>query len=177
MQNPQHAKHGDAGEEILQRWLEKKGWNCSGPYRNEQIQVVGWHDYDFRCEKGSVYILCDAKAKAARTHYCDTGIDRRQWETYLTAYSRHSEQKGFYDFFIYFLDEHEKSIRSVSIKKLAAAGLRNLESQHLIKYEKEIVYFDLSLAKVVATLSDEEAGKLRKDCDRKWDYKQQKENK
>ncbi len=149
------TKKGTYAQDILRPIIEDRNLHPYWPDDNS-----GAHPFDFMgLDKGWRRIVAgDSKAKAARTHYPDTGIDKRHYEKYKRLAVRHRLL-----FWLLFVDEYKKEVYGNFLHILDKPRKIYWNGQRIM-YPAEmynIIYFPLEYMKHVADLTDEQAATLK----------------
>jgi hypothetical protein len=161
------TRKGTFGEEIVDPYLRKLGFI---PYRPI---IDHAHPFDRLCaslDKRTLFVS-DAKAKARRNKYPDTGIDMSSYLTYKYAFLYHR-----LDTFLAFVDEIEGSIYGGFLNELDQ--WQQIKTKHgLLWYpktenngESEIRYFPVARMQTIGRLSDNEAKILKQLSTRNPEY-------
>jgi len=151
------TKKGKIGEEILDRFLIAKN---VVPYK-PLSEVQAAHPFDRLCAKiGDKRIfVVEAKAKEARRHYPDTGIDVRHFAEYTAISKRHNVQ-----IFLAFIDADARKIYGGWLSRLKEP--RNIiHKGKTFQYpltHKGIIYFPLEAMRPVGALTEQDIVALRR---------------
>lgn len=158
------VKKGDIGEEIVDNYLRKRGYIPYAP------NFDGAHPFDRLCasrDKKTIFVA-DAKAKAKRKHYPDTGIDIKHYKEY-----KFLSDKYKIDVYLFFVDEENKAVYGNMLRVLE-------HDMNVIHYSKKlkypirsngIIYFPMASMKTLAELTDEQCAELKKYTTKKDAYK------
>jgi len=157
------VKKGNMAEQIVDDFLRSKGLCAYFPVHN------GPHPFDRLCatqDKKSIVIV-DSKAKAARTHYPDTGINKRNYDEYVFI-----QDKYHIPIWIFFVDEYKKAIYGNTLRELSKPILIK-HKDAVLEYpleHKGIIYFPLQNTKTIASLSNKQSEYLKSLSTRQYDY-------
>ena len=90
MLDAKQMEHGEYGESLIIDYFTTKNWEHSGPYmKNGAIAEAGVaHDFDhaFKSKRNNKFFFADSKAKAKRTKYHDTGINKNHFIDYFKLF-------------------------------------------------------------------------------------------
>lgn len=143
------VQKGNLGEAILDQWLDDQGYIAYRPVTDCA------HPFDRLCasrDKKTVFVA-DAKAKPARKHYPDTGIDERHYRDYL-----HIQEKYRMDVFLSFIDEDRGQMYGNFLRRLDMP--RRVQGNDYPWVHHEIRYFPLKAMIVLADLSATDVARL-----------------
>lgn len=148
-EDKREVQKGNIGEQLVKDFLESLGFLV---YKCISEKA---HPIDFSAFKGMAdsqkmeIVFVDAKAKARRTRWADTGIDKRHFDIYEAI-----GEKFQRPVWIFFIDETPciESIYGNSLEKLKASKPN---------IYKGIVYFDLRAMIHVAKIPKDYAAELR----------------
>ena len=148
------AKKGSLGEQIAAKWIREGGYIPYSPVFD------GAHPVDWFCaspDKKRIFIA-DAKAKAARKYYPDTGINIRHHLEYLHLQNTYNMQV-----FLFFIDEISARIYGNFLKILDAPRVVTWRGQTYFYplEQKGIRYFPLDAMRDIGRLTEEETESLR----------------
>lgn len=94
------VKKGNAGEKIVRRFLEKKGFIVYQPVTEDA------HAFDMLAIKNKeIVIIGEVKTKALMNKWSATGFNDRNFKEYKRIYEKYK-----IPIFIFFVDEHKKEI-------------------------------------------------------------------
>ena len=153
------VQKGDYGEDIIQSFMEKKGYSCYKSVTN------GSHKIDFLCmrDNGENFFV-EVKTKARRRKYPDTGFNFAQYKTYKELSSKENKR-----IFICFVDPLLKKIYGNYLDildKKRISGDKTIQrlypSVEENKYGVKIIYFPIAYMEHIAYLSDSQLFMLKK---------------
>ena len=102
------VQKGNVGEDIVQAFLERKGFVVYKPITG------GAHPFDMLAVKDKrLCIAAEVKTKALRTHYQDTGFNKSTYYDYVEFSIKHNM-----DIFVFFVDENKSEVYGNWLKKL-----------------------------------------------------------
>lgn len=164
------TKKGMVGEGVFDRFIRSQG---NIPYRPTEDDLA--HPFDRLVagrDKKTIFIA-DAKAKAARERYPDTGIDMRHWLVYRLIWIHHR-----LDTLLGFVDEkagrlYGSFLSDLETKRIVRVGSRTL-IYPLTQWgaSGEIRYFPLCAMREMGRLTDEEVETLKRLSTRNPKYDQ-----
>ena len=160
------VQKGVLGETIIDRYLKSKNLI---PY---QAVYDGAHPFDriiASPDKKNIY-LADAKTKARRTYYPDTGININHYMQYEYLMDKYNIRV-----FLFFVDEWQKKVYGNFLDLLQEEVLINHNGKD-IKYpfkQGRIIYFPLTSMRDICELEDLEAEKLKQLSLRNYSYLQE----
>jgi hypothetical protein len=163
-QNLPTVKKGNVGEGLVNEYLIGHGYIPYSP------DAGGAHPFDRLVasrDKKTIFIA-DAKTKAARKYYPDTGINERHYEEY-----KYIQDKYGIDVFIFFVDEEAQKIYGNVLRKLEAEA-KILHKGSLLNYPmkyKGIIYFPLEHTKHIADIPQEQAEVIKQYTTKQEAYK------
>jgi hypothetical protein len=134
---------GDIGEDIVETLFPNfivYRTNSNGSHPVDMLICSG--------KKPDYYdklLFVEVKTKPRRYKYADTGVDIHSWKRYVNFIDEHK-----INIKIYFVDEAEKSIYSINIRKT----LKN--ETYYTNNKDKIVYFQLKDTKFIRKLSEVE---------------------
>ena len=156
-------KKGALGEDYLDKILSQKGFVIYSPDGGKP------HPFDRLCASSDKKSICiaEAKTKARRPFYPDTGINVSHYNDYMNIQKKYS-----IDVFLYFIDE--------SIHKIYGGLLSNIVRKtdllhknkllHYPRVEGNIIYFPLKNMEIIGDIIDEVASKLISLSTRSYEY-------
>ena len=162
------VKKGDYAEMIVDEYLRGKGII---PYFPD---FDGAHPFDRLCATQNKRYMCivDVKAKARRSFYPDTGINKKAFDEY-----KFIQDKYAIDVWLFFVDEGERSIYGHKLDtlnefRLIENGKKTL-TYPLLQVNKNRtteIYFPLACMKTIHTLTDKDVAILKNHSTRNYDY-------
>lgn len=161
------VKKGDLAETIVNNYILRKGHI---PYR--PVTTDKAHPFDWICatpDKRVIYVA-DAKAKPARLHYPDTGIDISHYTGYQHIHSTYHLRV-----FLFFVDEMRKVIEGGFLDHISKNHTLTYKGR-ILKYpirQNGIIYFPLELMQKVSDLTESEATALSSYSSRSAEYDRQ----
>lgn len=162
------VKKGNLGEDIIDRYVRSIGLIPYFPNHE------GAHPFDRLCATQNKKYLCivDAKSKARRTYYPDTGINYKTYQEY-----KYLRDKYSIDVWLFFVDE--------DMQLIYGGKLKNLEREITIQWRnKDIsyprietnrlgtkeIYFPVDSMKIIHELTVEEVTQLKNHSNRNYQY-------
>ena len=145
---------GNLGEKLVNDFLINKGYIPYSP------DVAGAHPFDRLVaskDKKKIFIA-DAKAKAMRRAYPDTGINITHYNEYIFISTKYG-----IDVFIFFVDEENEKIYGNLLRKLdepQTITVRGMEILYPL-VQGNIRYFPMVNMLSIADIPTEEAAKMR----------------
>ena len=153
-QDKAEVKKGNIGEQIINEYLESKGFVIYKPITN------GAHAFDKLAIKDKQQlIIAEVKTKARRNKYADTGIDMKHFETYQNISKKHN-----LPIFIFFVDEMLGEVYGNWLTKL----IEPRDNYPLI--QNDIIYFPLTNMRNIKKLTIQEVELLKKYSKRNYKY-------
>lgn len=158
-QNKTTVKKGNIGEQLVNKYLEDKGFIIYEPVTS------GAHGLDkFAMKDKKTVIYAECKAKARRNKYEDTGIDIRHYNDYTLLSNKHSILV-----FVFFIDEMLGEIYGNWLHELikpVKVGFKDYPSR-----ENGIIYFPLAnMRRNLLKLTDKQVEQLKGYSTRNYDY-------
>lgn len=162
------VKKGNLGEDIIDKYIQSLGLIPYFPNHD------GAHPFDRLCATQNKRYLCivDAKAKARRTYYPDTGINLKTYEEY-----KYLRNKYTIDIWLFFVDEDTKSIYGGKLKELEKEVIISWRNKNIRYPRRERnkrgifeIYFPVDYMKTIHELSDIEVAELKKYSNRSYKY-------
>jgi len=151
------VKKGNIGEELVLKFLERKGFIVYKPVTN------GAHGFDNLATKDKkIVIMAEIKTKARMTYLEATGFDYKHYKEYKFISEKHN-----LPVFVFFVDEYLKKIYGnwlTELEKKIDGFPRNISNN-------KIILFSLKNMKDICKLSDEQCEKLKKLSTRNYKYK------
>ena len=156
---------GNAGETIIDRYIRSKNLM---PYK---AVFEGSHPFDriiASTDKQNLYIA-DAKTKARRTYYPDTGINYKHYQEYKHLMNKYSMRV-----FLFFVDEWQQKVYGNFLDVLE----KPVQISHNGKiYEYPltqgiVIYFPLELMRDICNLDKTECELLKQLSSRNYEYPQ-----
>lgn len=153
-QDRAEVKKGDKGEAIVDRFLIRNG--CM-PYRPA---IEGPHPFDrmyINLEDKRAFIV-EVKTKPRRTHYPDTGINKRHYDGYMKT-----KATSNLDLYLFFVDEGCGEIYGEEIETLSEKWHieHNGECREYPSVEGKIIYFPVAAMDVFANFTPEEMDEIK----------------
>ena len=153
------VKKGNYGEELVDKFLEAKGFICYFP----KTKGAHWFDRLAIKDKQRV-IVAESKTKARLNKYPATGFNYKQYLEYKRIYETHKIHV-----FIFFVDEMLKKIYGNFLTKLELpTKIGNIEYPLRIN---DVVVFPLKNMVDIGELTDEDVNFLKQNSCRNYDYK------
>jgi len=153
------VKKGNLGEEIISRFLERKGYVIYSPETKNKA-----HAFDRLAIKDKEQIIiAEIKTKARRNKYADTGIDKRNYDQYIKIQNKYN-----IPVFIFFVDEMLKKIYGNWLSKLIIPII--IEGKQYPLILNNIIYFPLVNMINIAELSEQQITELKKLSNRNYEY-------
>lgn len=157
------TQKGRLGEDLVDSWLIEHGVI---PYA---AVVSGAHPFDRLCaraDKKRLYVV-DAKSKARRTYYPDTGINLSHYEDYM-----HIKTTYGIPIYLFFVDEHLAYIYGGELDHLSAPRKIDYRGKILIYpiRQGKIIYFPLRCMKFFCPLDEQSANNLKSISVRNYEY-------
>jgi len=153
------VKKGNLGEEIISRFLERKGYVIYSPETKDKA-----HAFDRLAIKDKEQIIiAEIKTKARRNKYADTGIDKRNYDQYVKIQNKYN-----IPVFIFFVDEMLKKIYGNWLSKLIIPII--IEGKQYPLILNNIIYFPLVNMIGIAELSEQQITELKKLSNRNYEY-------
>jgi hypothetical protein len=147
------TKKGEILEEIVRSWLIDRGYM---PYRPA---ADGKHPVDFFVmhAKSKRFFAIDAKAKAKRRLFDDTGIDYRHFDTYFSI-----EKDYSCDVWLFFGDHNSGTVYGATLEELRRPVMNppGCKPGHYPRIEGSIIYFPMSSMHHLFNLSDDQRCEL-----------------
>lgn len=158
-QNKIQVQKGDYGEDIVQRYLESRGFIVYKPDTN------GKHGFDrLAVRDKKEMVIAEIKSKARMKKYRATGIDIRHYEEYKFIQSKHK-----IPVFLFFVDEW--------IGKIYGNWLYELEKESIddtnypnTDIKPGIIFFSYVKMKQIHDLTSEQIAFLKNHSSRNYDY-------
>ena len=147
------VKKGNSGEKIVNEYLINKGYIPYSP------DVSTAHPFDrivASKDKKGIFIA-DAKTKAKRKFYPDTGIEIKHWKEYSFISKKYSIKV-----FIFFFDEENQSIYGNWLSKLEEPQKITVRN-NVIEYplfQGSVIYFPMVNMVDIAKISERQAVKI-----------------
>ncbi len=148
------VKKGNVGERLVNEWLIQHNYIPYSP------DASGAHPFDRLVasrDKKTIFIA-DAKTKAKRKYYPDTGINISHYQEY-----KFIQEKYGIDVFIFFVDEESEEIYGNILKKLdenKTVFHNGKNIQYPFEY-KGIRYFPIEQMKMIAKIPKKETQILK----------------
>lgn len=160
----QALKKGAIGERTVRAMLEDKGFVVYLPV------TEGAHAFDIMAIKDKTKVIAlDVKSKARRTKYNDTGIDQKHFDVYLSFSEKHNM-----DFWLVFVDEHEKRIYGNSIRELEKGCVVGGKKYPIIERNardgKQIRYWHISQMHHFQKINEAVSAQLMEYSQRNYSY-------
>lgn len=168
-QSKKTTQKGNAAEDIAARILRSMGYDVySHPLKLNESHEIDFFMIDRYNMK---VIMVDAKCKAKRVYYPDSGIEFKHYISYKKYASKHNM-----DVFIVFVDEkygkiygNYLSILETVCKPITTKDFKFTEPQESTVYPRTesgkgtegVIYFPLALMNKMGDLSNEEIAHLR----------------
>ena len=153
------VKKGNLGEEIISRFLERKGYVIYSPETKDKA-----HAFDRLAIKDKEQIIiAEIKTKARRNKYADTGIDKRNYDQYVKIQNKYN-----IPVFIFFVDEMLKKVYGNWLSKLIIPII--IEGKQYPLILNNIIYFPLVNMINIAELSEQQITELKKLSNRNYEY-------
>lgn len=156
------VKKGNLGEDIVKRWLHKKGLIVYEPVTDAP------HAFDKLVSKGKdVLVIVEVKTKPRRMYYPDTGINIKHYNEYIKV-----SKKYDIPVCLFFVDEYLGQIYCGYLSELSKAKrvkFKNKELTYPLKL-RDIIYFYQPDMLVIHELSPKEVSEIKKYTTRKYDY-------
>ena len=153
------VKKGNLGEEIISRFLERKGYVIYSPETKGKA-----HAFDRLAIKDKEQIIiAEIKTKARRNKYADTGIDKRNYDQYIKIQNKYN-----IPVFIFFVDEMLKKVYGNWLSKLIIPII--IEGKQYPLILNNIIYFPLVNMINIAELSEQQITELKKLSNRNYEY-------
>ena len=153
------VKKGNLGEEIISRFLERKGYVIYSPETKDKA-----HAFDRLAIKDKEQIIiAEIKTKARRNKYADTGINKRNYEQYIKIQNKYN-----IPVFIFFVDEMLKKVYGNWLSKLIIPII--IEGKQYPLILNNIIYFPLINMINIAELSEQQITELKKLSNRNYEY-------
>ena len=153
------VRKGNLGEEIISRFLERKGYVIYSPETKNKS-----HAFDRLAIKDKEQIIiAEIKTKARRNKYADTGVNKRNYEQYIKIQNKYN-----IPVFIFFVDEMLKKIYGNWLSKLIIPII--IEGKQYPLILNNIIYFPLVNMINIAELSEQQITELKKLSNRNYEY-------
>lgn len=147
------TQKGEYFEQIVRDWLWERGHRPTRPAHN------GAHAIDmFVIDKAGKVFAIDAKAKASRRSFADTGIDYRHFNVYFDI-----EKNANIDVWVFFGDHISGDVYGATLADLRAPKMNppGCKPGMYPRIEGQIIYFPLSNMSKLFSLSDKQCAALR----------------
>lgn len=119
------VKKGDIGEDIIQEYLEEKGWKVYRP------STSGAHWFDMLASKDKKEIIAlDVKTKARFNYRACQGINKKTCKEYVELLDVLSVP-----FYLFFVDDKNGNVHKVEFSKLKGKGFTPPKSSHIIAWD------------------------------------------
>lgn len=158
------TRKGEIGERIVEQWLRDHGYEVFRPGDLGNSHTADFLTLPKKARCG--VIVCDAKAKAARLKYQDTGFDIEHWHRYRSMGEAHGMRV-----FIFWVDEDLGKIYGNFLDVLEERHWhKNLATGNTVKvaYPKtentvvsEIRYYELRYMIMLGDLTPQQIAELR----------------
>lgn len=152
------VKKGNIGEDVVEKFLESKGWIVYSP------STAGAHGFDkFAMKDKAEIVYVESKAKARRKYYEDTGINI----SHYNDYTRLSEKYNM-NIFIFFIDEYMGKVYGNFLSRLIEQTEVNG-----VKYplrDRGIIYFPLKNMRMISDIDEKIIEELKTYSTRSYDY-------
>ena len=123
----QTVQKGNVGEEIVQAFLESKGFVVYKPATDSA------HPFDMLAVKDKrLCIAAEVKTKALRTYYQDTGINKSTYYDYAEFSEKHNM-----DIFVFFVDEHKREVYGNWLKRLEQPRDVKMNGGKVVHYPRD----------------------------------------
>lgn len=149
------AKKGKLGEELVQKYLESRGWTVYFPF------TKGAHWFDMlACKSKEKVCAIDVKTKARFNYWEAQGINKKHYEEYINF-----TLKTKVPFFLMFVDDKNGDVFCANLLKLKNAnkGFTPGKAKHIIAWE-------LDNMKKLFNIGDENVNLLSQFDTRKHEY-------
>jgi len=146
------TKKGDFFEQIVREWLWERGHRPTKPAHN------GPHAIDmFVVDQNGKVFAIDAKAKAMRRQWDDTGIDYSHYNTYFDL-----EKGSNIDVWVFFGDHLEGTVYGATLAELRAPVMNppGCKPGQYPRKEGRIIYFPRCQMHKLFNLTDEQRAQL-----------------
>lgn len=161
-ENKKTVIKGDFGEDIINQFLESKGFVIYKPTTKSA------HAFDRLAIKDKKQVvIVEVKTKPRRLYYPDTGIDIKHYNTYKEISKKHN-----IPVYLFFVDEEEGYIYGNYLSNLTEICIvkqRRKEIQYPL-IEKNIIYFPLSKMNKLYKLTDKQIKFLKENSTRNINY-------
>lgn len=124
-EDKQEVKKGNIGEDIIQAWLEERGWKVYRPL------TKGAHWFDMLASKDKKDIVAlDVKTKARFNYRACTGINKKSYLEYINFLKTSNVP-----FYLFFVDDKDGNVHFADLKKLEGKGFTPRKSTHIIAWD------------------------------------------
>jgi len=148
------VKKGDIGEDIIQEYLEEKGWKVYRPLTS------GAHWFDMLASKDKKEIIAlDVKTKARFNYRACQGINKKSYLEYENLLD--NIQVPFY---LFFVDDKDGNVHFADLSGLKGKGFTLPKCEHIIAW-------DLSDMKYLFNIGEEKINALSIFDKRNYKYK------
>jgi hypothetical protein len=157
-------KKGRIGEKIIDDYLKEKGYVIYNPQEEDKA-----HAFDRLAIKNKKkIIIAEAKSKARRKYYPDTGIDIKHFDEYS-----YIQKKYKIPVFIFFVDEENAEIYGNFMSKLVKGCLVKHKNKSLVYpiLNGGIIYFPMKKMIIIKKLTQGEVVDLKNMTTKKDEYK------
>lgn len=122
------TKLGEAGEALIEKHFTAKGWTIYRPKkgRRHPLDMIG-------IDQSGQVVLIEVKTYPRRWAYSDTGIDARDWRSYLEIHRKNPNP-----ILLVFIDIYEKRVYYFQINEALIGAAYEADGK---------VYFPLAMAK------------------------------
>lgn len=143
---------GELGENIISKYLEKKGWIVYRPFTKDKA-----HYFDMLCTLNKEKVIAiDVKTKARLNKWNAQGIDIRSYNEYLNFVKQTS-----INFYLIFVDDKNGEVHLADLIKLKKPIYPN----------EKIIAWNLKDMKYLFKITQNEINELSKYDQRNYDFK------
>lgn len=153
-EDKKEVKKGNIGEDIIQEYLESKGWVIYRP----KTSAAHWFDM-LACHNKKHVIALDVKTKARFNYRACQGINKTTCAEYVNFLDASN-----IPFFLFFIDDKDGSVYKAEFSKLKGKGFTPTKTPHIIAW-------DLSDMEYLFNIGDEKIIELSMFDKRKHEYK------